>query len=49
MWKLILGRLFSLLRKKSLPKGERKYINGKIILIEEGWDVKHIDTGVGTH
>jgi len=45
MWKLILGRLFSLLRKKSFPKGERKYINGKIILIEEDWDVKHYRYG----
>ena len=35
-WKLIWGRLLSLLRKKFLSKGEKKYINGKIILIEEG-------------
>ena len=35
-WKLIWGRLLSLLGKKFLSKGEKKYINGKIILIEEG-------------
>ena len=35
-WKLIWGRLLSLLNKKLLSKGEKKYINGKIILIEEG-------------
>ena len=35
-WKLIWGRLLSLLSKKVLSKGEKKYINGKIILIEEG-------------
>ena len=35
-WKLIWGRLLSLLEKKFLSKGEKKYINGKIILIEEG-------------
>ena len=34
--KLIWGRLLSLLNKKLLSKGEKKYINGKIILIEEG-------------
>ena len=33
-WKLIWGRLLSLLGKKFLSKGEKKYINGKIILIE---------------
>ena len=34
--KLIWDRLLSLLNKKLLSKGEKKYINGKIILIEEG-------------
>ena len=36
--RLIWGRLLSLLNKKLLSKGEKKYINGKIILIEEGWE-----------